>query len=115
MVSRLDQALDDIEAAYAAIDAALGADDLEAVKLGDRELNAGLTLLAALLDDHGERTAAGALEAVAARMARVLERHGDLAQHLAAERDRTADELRGLRSGRRAATHYLDTAEAAAR
>ena len=111
----LDEALDSIEAAFAAIDAALGADDLEAVGLGDLNLNARLALLAALLDEYREPAAAGSLEALAARLSRVLERHGELTRRLVGDRERTADELRGLRSGRRAATHYLETAGAAAR
>jgi len=110
MNGSLDEALDSIEAAFVAIEAALGADDLEAVGLGDRELKARLALLAALLDEYREPTAAGTLEAVAARLSRVLERHGELTRHLNGERDRAADEIGGLRSGRRAATHYLDTA-----
>jgi len=110
MNSGLDEALDSIEGAFAAIEAALGANDLEAVGLGDRELKTRLALLAALLDEYREPAAAGTLEAIAARLSRVLERHGELTRQLAGDRDRTADELGGLRSGRRAATHYLDTA-----
>jgi hypothetical protein len=106
----VDETLDGIEAAFAAIEAGLGAGDLEAVGVGDRELNAKLALLAALLDEHREPAAAGSLETVAARLARVLERHGELTRHLIGDRDRAADELGGLRSSRRAATHYLDTA-----
>jgi len=112
----LDEVLDSIEAAFAAIETALGASDLEAAGLGDLKLNTRLALLAALLDEYREppAPAAGTLEAVAARLARVLERHGELTRHLAGDRDRTADELGGLRSGRRAATHYLDTAASSA-
>ena len=110
MSGGLDEALDSIEAAFAAIEAALGADDLEAVGHGDRELNTRLALLAALLDEYREPAAADTLKGVAARLSRVLERHGELTRRLTGERDRTTDELGGLRSGRRAATHYLDTA-----
>ena len=111
----LDEALDSIEAAFAALEAALGADDLEAAGLGDRELHARLALLAALLVEDGEPAAAGTLEGVAARLSRVLERHGELTRHLAGERNRAADELGGVRSGRRAAAHYFDPAASSTR
>jgi hypothetical protein len=106
----LDETLDSIEAAFASLEAALRADNLEAVGLGDRELNARLALLAALLDEYREPAAAGTLEAVAARLSRVLDRHGELTRQVPDDRERTAAELGELRSGRRAATHYLETA-----
>lgn len=115
MNGSLDEALDSIEAAFVAIEAALGADDLEAVGHGDCELNARLKWLAALLDEYREPVAAGTLEAVAARLSRVLERHGELTRHLDGERNRAADELGGVRSGRRAAAHYLDIAASSTR
>jgi hypothetical protein len=112
-MDRLGQAVDGIEAACAELEAALLGDDLETAGLRDQQLNASIGRLAALLDESS--AAECPLETAAARLSLALERHGALMRHLGGERDRTADELRKLRSGRRAATHYLDTAGATAR
>jgi hypothetical protein len=124
MDSRLDEALDGIEAACAATAAALDTDDLEAAGIADLDLKAKLTGLALLIDDLAAAVAAPAFVADAAvraavessvatvttRLSGVLERHDALAQRLRDERDRVAGERGGLKTGRRAATHYLDTA-----
>jgi hypothetical protein len=124
MDGRLDEALDGIVAACAATAAALDTDDLEAAGLGDQDLKAKLAGLALLIDELAAAVAAPAFAAdaavraavecsiatVTARLSGVLERHDAIARRLRDERDRTAAELDGVQSGRRAATHYLDTA-----
>jgi hypothetical protein len=124
MEGRLAEALDGIEAACAAAAAALDADELEIAGLCDLDLKAKLSQLALLIDELAAAVAApafvadaavragveGSIATVTARLSGVLERHDALARRLRDERDRAAEERGGVQTGRRAATHYLDTA-----
>jgi hypothetical protein len=111
MACGLEQALWDIETACAAIEAAVGAGDLEAAGLCNRDLHTRLWRFGKLLDESARPASEGSIEPIAGRLSAVLERRALLAQRLCGERDRALDELAEIRAGRHAANHYLDTAE----
>jgi hypothetical protein len=110
MDARLDQGLRDIETAFASIETAVGAGDLEAAGLCNRALHVRLERFGVLLDEFPPRLVADSRELIAARLSSVFQRHALLAQRLSGERDLVADELGGIRAGRHAASRYLDAA-----
>jgi hypothetical protein len=131
----LELELLDIETACTAIEAAVISEDWPAAGQGNAELNARLSCLSTLLDETGSvptrssasaaggtsgstpagtsgSTSAGtSLALIATRLERVLAKHAQLADCLIARREETAAGLATLRTGRRGATHYLETAE----
>jgi hypothetical protein len=123
----LELELLDIETACTAIEAAVISEDWPAAGQGNAELNARLSCLSTLLDETGtaptrsSASAAGGTSAsapagtslalIATRLERVLAKHAQLADCLIARREETAAGLATLRTGRRGATHYLETAE----
>jgi hypothetical protein len=114
MDGAFNRALDEIEEACAGIQAALLAEDWQAVSVANEDLNSRLERFAALLDEPALSSDSNSIELAAARLACVLEQHARLAQQLIAARDIAGDELAGLHRGRRVADHYFDTASATA-
>jgi hypothetical protein len=114
MGPRIEQALGEIEAASAGIEAAWLAGDWQATGLGNEYLEAKLERFATLLAAADGPIDSGSIALATARLAGVLEQHVRLWRQLASARDAAGDELRGLRLGRRATDHYSDTASGTA-
>lgn len=107
----LELELRQIETVCAAIETAIDAEDWTAAGQGNADLDARLAVLAGLISDDQRPPADPTLALIATRLERVLATHARLAGSLFGRREEAAAGLAKLRTGRRGATHYLETAE----
>jgi hypothetical protein len=104
-----------IEAANAALERAVLAEDWSGAADSDAALNDALHALNRVIELAAGTASDGSLQAVSTRLGRVLEIHDRLIGVLVAARDVAGKDLTGSRLGRKAAFHYLDTAASSGR
>jgi hypothetical protein len=110
MLARLEQELASIERCSAGVEAAVSAEDWESAARQNAELTAGLERINSLLEHSELRASRSTLQSVAGRLGQVLDDHEHRVRRIRCARESTANEIERARTGRRAASHYLDTA-----